>query len=304
MRRRYHRRVKGLHQHHSLSVDISLYSYDKARFLVAFAYRGAAVQGGTEEVADEEECEDVGELQQVEGDNEDEIPELGVFENLDNVEEGEVSDSEGLHVSQVSVQGESVDRQKRKCSTEVVPTQTKKEVAQVVMNRIAFIKGEMQLPVTRLHSDRGNEFLNAKMKQFVAEQGIRQTVTTGGSGKQNGRAESSIGRATGLIRTLLHSGGVEKSYWSAAARTADYLLSRRQAQDLKQLIPKNTAFGDRVIVKLYATSSEVKDQLGQKLIRIGKSISTYEGQCVPGGAVVTDKGEVVKIDTIRRIGKD
>ena len=55
-------------QHHSLSVDISgphLYSYDKARFLVVFAYKGAVLQGGTEEVADEEECEDVGELQQV-----------------------------------------------------------------------------------------------------------------------------------------------------------------------------------------------------------------------------------------------
>jgi hypothetical protein len=303
MRRRYHYRVKNRDQHHSLSVDISgphQYAYDKSRFLVVFAYKGAALEK-SEEGEVEEEFEDVGELVQGSEEFEGEEPEEDIFGGLD-APVGEVeSDQEGIVISQVSVEEESVN--KRKFFVSMVPALSKKEVAVVVMNRIAYIKGEMQLPITRLHSDRGNEFLNAKMKQFVAEQGIRQTVTTGGCGKQNGRAESAIGKITGLIRTMLHSGGVEKDYWSAAARTADYLLLRHQNPELKQLIPRGLAFGDRVIVKLYPTSSEVKDQMGQKLIRMGKYIGVYEGQCVQGGSVLTEKEEVFRSDTMRRIGR-
>ena len=182
-----------------------------------------------------------------------------------------------------------------------VPLKTKKEAGEAVMQRVKLLQS-LGLAVKRLHSDRGSEFLQKHVVRFLATEGIRQTTSTGGVGasRENGRAEQAISTITGKVRTLLHSGKVDKAEWSHALRMLDHLMMKAQLP-VKDLIPAGMAFGDRVVTKFFQTSVAVKDQFGGKNVKVGQYLGVYDKQSVPGGVVLLDTGEIVRSDTIRRL---
>ena len=77
----------------------------------------------------------------------------------------------------------------------VVPLTNKRE--ETVLDGIAFIITQIQALgycVTRLHSDKGREFCNKRLRSFLRYRGIFKTTSEGDHYQQNGRVEGTINR--------------------------------------------------------------------------------------------------------------
>ncbi|CAI7813722.1 unnamed protein product, partial [Closterium sp. NIES-53] len=83
--------------------------------------------------------------------------------------------------------------------TIVFPLRSKDEVPEVLIDWIRGARRQLSesfgsdLPVLRLHSDRGGEFSSDLLRAFCRSEGIRQTFTLPASPQQNGIAERRIG---------------------------------------------------------------------------------------------------------------
>ncbi|CAI7840760.1 unnamed protein product, partial [Closterium sp. NIES-53] len=83
--------------------------------------------------------------------------------------------------------------------TTVFPLRSKGEVLEVFIDWICGAPRQLSesfgsdLPVLRLHSDRGGEFSSDLLRAFCRAEGIRQTFTLPASPQQNGIAERRIG---------------------------------------------------------------------------------------------------------------
>ncbi|CAI7900678.1 unnamed protein product, partial [Closterium sp. NIES-54] len=83
--------------------------------------------------------------------------------------------------------------------TTVFPLRSKGEVPGVLIDWIRGARRQLSdsfgsdLPVLRLHSDRGGEFSSDLLRAFRRLEGIRQTFTLPASPQQNGIAERRIG---------------------------------------------------------------------------------------------------------------
>ncbi|CAE8726958.1 unnamed protein product [Polarella glacialis] len=100
-------------------------------------------------------------------------------------------------------------------------------------------------PVTRVHTDRGGEFLNRELAWFK-DQGILQTANVAGDSAANGRAEATVNalkcNARKVIASALRAGWPEaRAYWPHAL-TLSSLLQREPHLQLP-------AFGEMVLVR-------------------------------------------------------
>ncbi|CAI7816699.1 unnamed protein product, partial [Closterium sp. NIES-53] len=83
--------------------------------------------------------------------------------------------------------------------TTVFPLRSKGEVTEVLIDWIRSSRRQLNesfgsdLPVLRLHSDRGGEFSSDLLRAFCHSEGIRQTFTLPASPQKNGIAERRIG---------------------------------------------------------------------------------------------------------------
>ncbi|CAI7896795.1 unnamed protein product [Closterium sp. NIES-53] len=89
---------------------------------------------------------------------------------------------------------------------------SKGEVTEVLIDWICGSRRQLSesfgsdLPVLRLHSDRGEEFSSDLLRAFCRSEGIRQTFTLPASPQQNGIAERRIGMVMDVARTsMIHA---------------------------------------------------------------------------------------------------
>ncbi|CAI7751096.1 unnamed protein product, partial [Closterium sp. NIES-54] len=96
--------------------------------------------------------------------------------------------------------------------TTVFPLRIKSEVPEVLIDWIRGARRQLSesfgsdLPVLRLHSDRGGEFSSDLLRAFSCAEGIRQTFTLLASPQQNGIAERRIGMVMDVARrSMIHA---------------------------------------------------------------------------------------------------
>ncbi|CAI7858927.1 unnamed protein product, partial [Closterium sp. NIES-54] len=96
--------------------------------------------------------------------------------------------------------------------TTVFPLRSKGEVTEALINWIRGARRQLSesfgsdLPVLRLHSDRGGEFSSNLLRAFCRFEGIRQTFTLPASPQQNGIVECRIGMVMDVARTsMIHA---------------------------------------------------------------------------------------------------
>ncbi|CAI7924127.1 unnamed protein product [Closterium sp. NIES-54] len=85
-------------------------------------------------------------------------------------------------------------------------------------------KGE-DLPVLRLHSDRGGEFSSDLLRAFCRAEGIRQTFTLPASPQQNGIAERRIGMVMDVPRTSMIHAAAPHFLWPFAVQYAAHQIN-------------------------------------------------------------------------------
>ncbi|CAI7911635.1 unnamed protein product [Closterium sp. NIES-54] len=106
--------------------------------------------------------------------------------------------------------------------TTVFPLRSKGEVPEVLIDWICSARCQLSerfgsdLPVLRLHSDRGGEFSSDLLRAFCRAEGIRQTFTLPASPQQNGIAERRIGMVMDVARTSMIHAAAPHFLWPFA----------------------------------------------------------------------------------------
>ncbi|CAI7799542.1 unnamed protein product [Closterium sp. NIES-54] len=115
--------------------------------------------------------------------------------------------------------------------TTVFPLHSKVDVTGVLIPWIRAARHQLRelfgrdLPVLRLHSDRGGEFSSGLLAEFCRDQGIRQTFTLPASPQRNGIADHHIGLVMEVSRTSMIHATAPHFWWPFAVRYAAHQLN-------------------------------------------------------------------------------
>ncbi|CAI7869260.1 unnamed protein product [Closterium sp. NIES-54] len=127
--------------------------------------------------------------------------------------------------------------------TIVFPLRSKGEVLEVLIDWIRGARRQLSesfgsdLPVQRLHSDRGGEFSSDLLRAFCCLEGIRQTFTLPASSQQNGIAERRIGMVMDVARTSMIHAAAPHFLWPFAVQYAAHQISLQPRVSLPETTP-------------------------------------------------------------------
>ncbi|CAI7887031.1 unnamed protein product [Closterium sp. NIES-53] len=128
-------------------------------------------------------------------------------------------------------------------------------------------KGQ-DLPILRLHSDRGGEFSSTLLRDFCCGEGILQSFTLPESPQQNGIAERRIGLVMEVARTSMIHAAAPHFLWSFAVRYAAHQLNLWPRVSLPETSPTLRWTGgvsDASVFRVLGSRAFVRDTLADKL---------------------------------------
>ena len=108
----------------------------------------------------------------------------------------------------------------------VQPLTTKREAAPALITLIKRLERQTNAKVKAIRSDRGGEFINASMRRFCNDTGIKQEPTMPYTPQSNGLAERYNGVIMGMVRTQLVSSKLPKYLWPEAAKISCFQRNR------------------------------------------------------------------------------
>ncbi|CAI7844795.1 unnamed protein product [Closterium sp. NIES-54] len=126
--------------------------------------------------------------------------------------------------------------------TSVFPLRSKGEVPEVLIDWIRGARRRLSerfgsdLPVLRLHSDRGGEFSSDLLRAFCRAEGIRQTFTLPASPQKNGISERRIGMVMNVARTSMIHAVAPHFLWPFAVQYAAHQINLQPRVSLASLL--------------------------------------------------------------------
>ena len=137
-----------------------------------------------------------------------------------------------------------------KTLTMAVPTKTKKavDVVKATAQVVARLRA-LQIPINRVHTDRGKEFIGGTFRNWVRQRDYFHTTTAGDEPSSNARAESEINVLKNRTRVLLRSAQCQPHMWPLALRHASEERFRRQLQACGVPTPSMLPFGIHALAK-------------------------------------------------------
>ncbi|CAI7744592.1 unnamed protein product [Closterium sp. NIES-54] len=127
--------------------------------------------------------------------------------------------------------------------TTVFPLRSKGDVTGVLIDWIRGTRCQLSesfgsdLPVLRLHSDRGGEFSSNLLRAFCRAEGIRQTFTLPASPQKNGIAERRIGMVMDVARTSMIHAAAPHFLWPFAVQYAAHQINLQSRVSLPETTP-------------------------------------------------------------------
>ncbi|CAI7767565.1 unnamed protein product [Closterium sp. NIES-54] len=127
--------------------------------------------------------------------------------------------------------------------TTVFPLSSKGMVLDVLVLWIRAVRLQLRerfrqdLPILRLHSDRGGEFSSNLLREFFRGEGIRQTFMLRASPQHNGVAERRIGLVMEVARTSMIHAAAPHFLWPFAVRYAAHQLNFWPRFSLPEISP-------------------------------------------------------------------
>ncbi len=86
--------------------------------------------------------------------------------------------------------------------------------------------------IKSLRTDNGGEYISNTFKQYLLENGISHQLTVAYTPQQNGVAERMNRTLIDLVRSMIHSAGIEKKFWAEALQTAVHVRNRVTSRSL------------------------------------------------------------------------
>ncbi|CAI7809002.1 unnamed protein product [Closterium sp. NIES-53] len=124
------------------------------------------------------------------------------------------------------------------------------------------------LPVLRLHSDRGGEFSSNLLRDFCRGEGIIQSFTLPESPQQNGIAECRIGLVMEVARTSMIHAAAPQFLWPFAVWYAAHQLNLWPRVSLPETSPTlrwTGEVGDASVFRVWGSRAFVRDTSADKL---------------------------------------
>ncbi|CAI7732736.1 unnamed protein product, partial [Closterium sp. NIES-54] len=158
--------------------------------------------------------------------------------------------------------------------TTVFPLRSKDEVPGVLIDWIRSTRRQLSeqfgsdLPVLRMHSDRGGEFSSDLLRAFCRSEGIRQTFTLPASPKQNGIAERRIGMVMDVARTSMIHAAAPHFLWPFAVQYAAHQINLQPCVSLPETTPTlrwTGKVGDASAFRVWGSRAFVHDTAADKL---------------------------------------
>ncbi|CAI7832451.1 unnamed protein product [Closterium sp. NIES-54] len=158
--------------------------------------------------------------------------------------------------------------------TIVFPLRSKGEVTEVLIDWIRGARRQLSesfgsdLPVLRLHSDRGGEFSSDLLRAFCRLEGIRQTFTLPASPQQNGIVERRIGMVMDVTRTSMIHAAAPHFLWPFAVQYAAHQINLQPRVSLPETTPTlrwTGKVGDASAFRVWGSRAFVRDTTADKL---------------------------------------
>ncbi|CAI7867901.1 unnamed protein product [Closterium sp. NIES-53] len=158
--------------------------------------------------------------------------------------------------------------------TTVYPLRSKGEVPDVLIPWIRAVRLQLRerfredLPVLRLHSDRGGEFSSDLLRDFCRGEGILQWFTLLASLQKNGVAERRIGLVMEVARTSMIRAAAPHFLWPFAVRYAAHQLNLWPRVSLPETLPTLCwmgKVGDASVFRVWGSCAFVRDSFADKL---------------------------------------
>ncbi|CAI7890959.1 unnamed protein product [Closterium sp. NIES-53] len=158
--------------------------------------------------------------------------------------------------------------------TTVFPLRSKGEVSAVLNPWIRTVRLQLRerfgqdLPVLRLHSDRGGEFSSDLLRDFCRGEGITQSFTLPDSPQQNGIAKRRIGLVMEVARTSMIHAAAPHFLWPFAVRYAAHQLNLWPRVSLPETSPTlcwTGKVGDASVFWVWGSRAFVRDTSADKL---------------------------------------
>ncbi|CAI7902011.1 unnamed protein product [Closterium sp. NIES-54] len=158
--------------------------------------------------------------------------------------------------------------------TTVFPLRRKADVSGVLIPWIRATRHQLRerfwrdLPVRRLHSDRGGEFSSGFLEEFCRDEGIRQTFTLPASPQQNGIVERRNGLIMEVAHTFMIHAAAPHFLWPFAVRYAAHQLNlwlRVSEPETSPILRWTGKVGDASVFRVWGALSLVRDAKASKL---------------------------------------
>ncbi|CAI7759316.1 unnamed protein product, partial [Closterium sp. NIES-53] len=158
--------------------------------------------------------------------------------------------------------------------TTVFPLRSRGEVSAVLIPWIRTVRLQLSerfgedLPVLRLHSDRGGEFSSDLLWDFCCGEGITQSFTLPDSPQQNGIAERRIGLVMEVARTSMIHAATPHFLWPFAVRYTAHQLNLWPRVSLPETLPTLRWTGKVAgasVFRVWGSRAFVRDTSADKL---------------------------------------
>lgn len=110
--------------------------------------------------------------------------------------------------------------------TEVFGIRSKSDVTSTTKEYIEALKTQLGRKPKTFRSDRGMEYLNSELQDYLRKEGIKVQCTVGYAPEQNGAAERKNRTLVEAARTMLADSGLPKTFWAEALSTANFVFNR------------------------------------------------------------------------------
>lgn len=136
----------------------------------------------------------------------------------------------------------------------------KNEVKKKLIEFVQLMKTAKRKKPIKFNCDRGGEYLNNELKEYLMSKGIEIQFTPGYTPQLNGIAERKNRSLVEMARCMLLDAGISMKYWGEAVNTANYLQNRIITRATNQ-IPFEIWNNQKVYIKhlnIFGTSCYVK----------------------------------------------
>ncbi|CAI7895016.1 unnamed protein product, partial [Closterium sp. NIES-53] len=168
--------------------------------------------------------------------------------------------------------------------TTVFPLRSKSEAPDVLIPWIRTVCLQLRehfgtdLPVLRLHCDRGGEFSSDLLREFCRGEGILQSFTLPESSKQNGIAERRIGLVMEVTRTSMIYAAPPHFLWPFAVRCAAHQLKLWPHVSLSETSPTlhwTGKVGDASVFRVWVLPPHLAPFLMSQDVTFDESVPFY-----------------------------